>query len=162
MRAQDEAIAGDDLEAAWFHAERLAHAASLSDLLKRAPELPAGFYVEVQPDAEPALDFDEREHRHAGWWMLAAVSGQMHKSVSARLPADSVWRRAHQDTDPDLSLAHVVQERLGMFVHLPPIAGWLVEPGHPLGDAYFDLLTALRRLRQQAPERFVSDQSVTE
>ena len=142
------------LDHAWFHAEQFARAAQVDDLLRRGDKMPAGFYVEVQPESDPNLDFDPREHRHAGWWMLAAVSGQMDQTLSARLPVDSTWRRAHREEDPDLTIDFLVQERLGMFCYLPPVAPWLTEPGHPLGEAYFALLATLRALRVAAPERF--------
>jgi ParB family protein of integrating conjugative element (PFGI_1 class) len=149
-----EADVVDLLNRIWLQAAALSAAAQVDDLLRREEAMPAGFYVEVQPAEEPNLDFDPREHRHSGWWMLAAVSGQMDQALSGRLPESSTWRRAHQNEDPDLTLSFVVQERLGMFCYLPSVVPWLTEPGHPIGEAYYALLGLLRQLRAAAPARF--------
>jgi ParB family protein of integrating conjugative element (PFGI_1 class) len=142
------------LDETWRLVERLAQATQVDDLIHRSDTMPAGFYMEVQSPDEPNLDFDTRELRHSGWWMLASVSGQLNRRLSARMPKESTWRRAHQNEDPDLTLEYVVQERLGMFCYLTTVAPWLIEPNNPIGDAYYALLGTLRVLREAAPERF--------
>jgi hypothetical protein len=49
--------------------------------------------------------------RHAGWWLLAFLSGQFDPDVAVRLPEDSPWRRA-LGTEGDWG-----DERLPLLIH---------------------------------------------
>ncbi|MES2356578.1 MAG: ParB N-terminal domain-containing protein [Pseudomonadota bacterium] len=116
--SQDINGAQNLLDQIWRLIEQFAKATEITDLVRQTDCMPAGFYMEVQTNDEPNIDFDPREFRHAGWWMLASISGQLNRSLSTRLPANSTWRRAHQNEDPDLTLDYLVQERL------EPVMNW--------------------------------------
>ena len=54
--------------------------------------MPFNFYVEVPTRR---WTWSRRSpQRHAGWWLLAFLSGQLDPDVAGLLPDDSAWRRA--------------------------------------------------------------------
>jgi hypothetical protein len=70
----------------------LAQTTHCADCLRWRNGLPFNFYVEV-PSAP--LDLEPTSpRRHAGWWLLAFLSGQFDPDVAVRLPEVSPWRRA--------------------------------------------------------------------
>ena len=82
---------------------------SCADCLRWHEGLPFNFYVEVPSaplDLEPASP-----RRHAGWWLLAFLSGQFDPELAVLLPEDSPWRRA-LGTEGDWG-----DEHLSMLIH---------------------------------------------
>jgi hypothetical protein len=107
--------------------------------------LPFNFYVEV-PSAP--LDLEPTSpRRHAGWWLLAFLSGQFDPELAMLLPEDSPWRRA-LSTEADWG-----DERLPMLIHtelggpLAPeaLVAWLTRTPDAAGESAWQCLQLARR-----------------
>ncbi|MBK6336626.1 MAG: hypothetical protein IPF60_12965 [Betaproteobacteria bacterium] len=90
--------------------------------------MPFRFYVEV-----PTLPLDlnpARPQRHAGWWLLAFLSGQLDPDVAGLLPDDSAWRRVlvpvDEGTEAQVPLRH--SRRPGRWLAADALVAWLTRP----------------------------------
>jgi len=122
----------------------LARMTSCTDCLRWQEGLPFNFYVEVPStplDLEPTSPW-----RHAGWWLLAFLSGQFDPELAMLLPVDSPWRRA-LSTEADWG-----DERLPMLIHtelggpLAPevLVGWLTRTPDAAGESAWQCLQLAR------------------
>jgi ParB family protein of integrating conjugative element (PFGI_1 class) len=118
---------------------------SCADCLRWQDGLPLDFYVEVPSaplDLEPASP-----RRHAGWWLLAFLSGQFDPGLAALLPQGSPWRRA-LGTEGDWG-----DERLHLLIHTElggPLASdalvaWLTRASDAAGESAWQCLQLARR-----------------
>jgi hypothetical protein len=118
---------------------------SCTDCLRWQEGLPFNFYVEVPStplDLEPTSP-----RRHAGWWLLAFLSGQFDPGLAMLLPEDSPWRRA-LSTEADWG-----DERLPMLIHtelggpLAPeaLVAWLTRTPDAAGESAWQCLQLARR-----------------
>jgi ParB family protein of integrating conjugative element (PFGI_1 class) len=133
----------DSLKLALLAFAQMTHCA---DCLRWRDGLPFNFYVEV-PSAP--LDLEPTSpRRHAGWWLLALLSGQFDPDVAVLLPKDSSWRRA-LGAEGDLG-----DERLPMLIHtelggpLAPegLVAWLTRPSDAAGERAWQCLELARRV----------------
>jgi ParB family protein of integrating conjugative element (PFGI_1 class) len=135
-----------------------------TDCLRWRDALPFNFYVEV-PSAP--LDLEPTSpQRHAGWWLLAFLSGQFDPGIAEVLPADSPWRRA-LGTEGDWS-----DDRLPLLVHtelggpLAPeaLVAWLTRTLDPAVESAWQCLQLARsawRARSRPTSSSPSDAPAT-
>ncbi len=115
------------------------------DALRHDDALPYGFWVDVIP-LDPGAD----ALKHIGWWVLCALSGQLHGEFTQRLPEDATWRNAMEN---DQGAVDHTLGGLPDFLHFHHI--WALD-GFPqdLFDIYLRLLGSMRWLKALYPERF--------
>jgi hypothetical protein len=117
-----------------------------ADCLHWHEELPFHFYVEVPSaplDLAPASP-----QRHAGWWLLAFLSGQFDPDLAALLPPDSAWRRAigADEDSGDHHLPLLIQTELGGPLSPDVLVAWLTRTADAPAEAAWQCLALARRL----------------
>ncbi|MBL0292311.1 MAG: ParB N-terminal domain-containing protein [Betaproteobacteria bacterium] len=123
-----------------------AEATHCADCLHWHAGLPFRFYVEV-----PTLPLDlnpARPQRHAGWWLLAFLSGQLDPDVAGLLPDDSAWRRAvvpvDEDTEGQVPL--LIPAALGGQLAADALVAWLTRPPDVAGERAWQCLQRARQV----------------
>ena len=120
---------------------------SCADCLRWQEGLPFNFYVEVPSaplDLEPASP-----RRHAGWWLLAFLSGQFDPELAALFPEDSVWRRAlgTEGDWGDEHLSMLIHTELGGSLAPDALVAWLTRTPDAAGESAWQCLQLARRAR---------------
>ena len=135
-----------------------AQACELDDLVRICDAMPAGFFVEAPSDGQ-AIDTDHRTLRYGAWWILAMHSGQIDGSYSERMPADSPWRQAQRmEAGQDANaLPWLIETVLGSPIGLVELGMWLTDCPAPVFERYHEMIFGIRRLRSDAPDRFMLD-----
>ena len=107
--------------------------------------MPFRFYVEV-----PTLPLDlnpAQPQRHAGWWLLAFLSGQLDPDVAGLLPDDSAWRRAvvpvDEGTEGQVPL--LIPAVLGGQLAADALVAWLTRPPDVAGERAWQCLQRARQ-----------------
>jgi hypothetical protein len=122
-----------------------AEATHCTDCLRWHAGLPFHFYVEV-----PTLPLDlnpARPQRHAGWWLLAFLSGQLDPDVAGLLPDDSAWRRAvvAMDEDTAAQVPLLLPAALGGQLAADTLVAWLTRPPDGAGERAWQCLQRARQ-----------------
>ena len=122
-----------------------AEATHCADCLHWHAGLPFRFYVEV-----PTLPLDlnpAQPQRHAGWWLLAFLSGQLDPDVAGLLPDDSAWRRAvvpvDEGTEGQVPL--LIPAALGGQLAADALVAWLTRPPDVAGERAWQCLQRARQ-----------------
>jgi ParB family protein of integrating conjugative element (PFGI_1 class) len=116
-----------------------------TDCLHWHEDLPFKFYVEVPSaplDLAPASP-----QRHAGWWLMAFLSGQFEPDLIVLLPPDSRWRRAF-GADGDSGGEHLpllIQTELGGPPSPDFLVAWLTRTPDAAAEAAWQCLELARR-----------------
>lgn len=140
-----------------------AEACDVQDLLVLDDAMPCGYYLEAPADDRP-IDADATSLRYGAWWIAAMHSDQIDGSYSERMPTESRWRRAQRleggsDSPP---LEWLIEAVLGSPIGLVELNLWLTRCPSDVFELYHDLMRSIRRLRTEAPERFMLDSSESE
>lgn len=135
-----------------------AEACGIKDLLRLCSDMPSGYYVEIPADGAP-IDGGDRALRYGAWWIAAMHSGQIDGSYSERMPEDSLWRQAQRmEAGQDATaLQWLIETVLGSPIGLVELGLWLTHCPTQVLDHYRALILAVRRLRSEAPDRFMLD-----
>jgi ParB family protein of integrating conjugative element (PFGI_1 class) len=151
------ALATDPVDALQPVLLAFAEATHCADCLRWHAGLPFRFYVEV-----PTLPLDlnpAQPQRHAGWWLLAFLSGQLDPDVAGFLPDDSAWRRAvvPMDEDTEAQVPLLVPAALGGQLAAAALVAWLTRPPDVAGERAWQCLQRARqawaaRLRAAPPD----------
>ena len=85
--------------------------------------------------------------RHAGWWLLAFLSGQLDPDLAALLPEDSLWRRAleAEDDGGDERLPVLVHSELGGTLAADALVAWLTRTSDAAAERAWQCLQLARR-----------------
>jgi hypothetical protein len=115
-----------------------------ADCLRWQESLPFKFYVEVPSaplDLEPASP-----RRHAGWWLLAFLSGQFDPDLALLLPKDSPWRRAlsTEGNWDDDRMSMLIQTELGDPLSPDALVAWLTRTPDTMGESAWHCLQLAR------------------
>jgi len=116
-----------------------------ADCLRWRDGLPFSFYVEV-PSAP--LDLEPTSpRRHAGWWLLAFLSGQFDPDVGVLLPEDSPWRRAlgTEGDWGDERLHLLIHAELGGALSADAMVAWLTRTSDAAAESAWQCLQLARR-----------------
>lgn len=122
-----------------------AEATHCADCLHWHAGMPFRFYVEVPTmplDLNPA-----RPQRHAGWWLLAFLSGQLDPDVAGLLPDDSTWRRAIVPVDEgtETQVPLLIPDALGGQLAADALVAWLTRPPDMAGERAWQCLQRARQ-----------------
>ena len=115
-----------------------------ADCLRWRDGLPFNFYVEV-PSAP--LDLEPTSpRRHAGWWLLAFLSGQFDPDVAVLLPEDSPWRRAlgTEGDWGDERLPLLIHTELGGALSADALVAWLTRTPDAAAESAWQCLQLAR------------------
>lgn len=139
----------EDLRQCVAHFARITHTA---DCLHFHESMPGGFYMEMP---EPPLGEEiDPESRIRAWWLLTLISGQLHDYLSARLPAESRWRRMHGDAVNEGGLTvHVGKEMGGLLVLNLELADWLLDSGDDAAALFLEIAVLVKKIREVAPAK---------
>ncbi|MBK6603350.1 MAG: ParB N-terminal domain-containing protein [Betaproteobacteria bacterium] len=123
-----------------------AEATHCADCLHWHAGLPFHFYVEVPTtplDLNPA-----RPQRHAGWWLLAFLSGQLDPDLAGLLPDDSAWRRAVVPVDEgtEAQVPLLIPDALGGQLAADALVAWLTRPPDVAGERAWQCLQRARQV----------------
>jgi hypothetical protein len=99
-------------------------------------QAPLMFYVEL-PAAPLDLQSDSARG-HAGWWVLALLSGQFDPEIALRLPATSRWRQAilGEGNCDEHSLPLAIETELGGPLAPDALIAWITIPTDLVGEPY--------------------------
>ena len=122
-----------------------AEATHCADCLHWHAGLPFRFYVEV-----PTLPLDlnpAHPQRHAGWWLLAFLSGQLDPDVAGLLPEDSAWRGAvvPMDEGTEGQVPLLIPAVLGGQLAADALVVWLTRPPDMAGECAWQCLQRARQ-----------------
>jgi len=139
------ALAADPVDALQPALLAFAAATHCADCLHWHAGLPFRFYVEV-----PTLPLDlnpARPQRHAGWWLLAFLSGQLDPDIAGLLPDDSAWRRAvvPMDEDTEAQVPLLIPAVLGGQLAADALIAWLTRPPDGAGERAWQCLQRARQ-----------------
>jgi len=136
-------------------ATRFTRLTESADCLRLAQDWPTGFYMEVPENDEPIDLTENGADRYFGWWMLAMLSEQLDGAWSGSMPADSTWRQAQRQEQgrDEFALQHYMDTILGMPID-PLSLGKRLASASPSVPVWLELVSLLRTLRGNAPERF--------
>ncbi|WP_321944371.1 hypothetical protein [Paraburkholderia tropica] len=136
-----------------------AQACGIAECVRDADAFPFWFIVEppaLEPGERP-LDAQaaagERPERYYGWWWLVFLSSQNTPAGMQLLP-DGPFAQICQSNDVwDAACLETIGELVGpdQFYR---IVESMCNPDDQIGQLYFDLLRAIRRVREGHPERF--------
>jgi hypothetical protein len=139
------ALATDPVDALQPALLAFAEATHCVDCLHWHAGLPFRFYVEV-----PTLPLDlnpAQPQRHAGWWLLAFLSGQLDPDVAGLLPEDSAWRGAvvpmNEGTEGQVPL--LIPAVLGGQLAADALVAWLTRPPDVAGECAWQCLQRARQ-----------------
>jgi ParB family protein of integrating conjugative element (PFGI_1 class) len=123
-----------------------AEATHCADCLHWHAGLPFRFYVEV-----PTLPLDlnpAHPQRHAGWWLLAFLSGQLDPDVAGLLPEDSAWRGAvvPMDEGTEGQVPLLIPAVLGGQLAADALVVWLTRPPDMAGERAWQCLQRARQV----------------
>lgn len=162
-----ERAAGDQrpapLAAVQQRVSAFAEACGVQDLLVLNAGMPCGYYLEAPADDKP-IDADATSLRYGAWWIAAMHSDQIDGSYSERMPTDSRWRQAQrlEGAPESPPLEWLLEAVLGSPIGLVELNLWLTRCPSDVFELYHDLMRSIRRLRTEAPERFMLDSSESE
>ncbi|WP_175684604.1 chromosome partitioning protein ParB [Burkholderia anthina] len=138
-----------------------ARSCGLDGCVRDAPRLPYGFMTEPPPAGTPRFAPDSGAQcdeaaltRYLGWWWLVCLSRQNTATGLTRVPTDSVFSQMARDDDAwnrtcDASVGEpLLADRMDVMFDV------MLNPDHPIGQWWADLISAARAFRAAYPERF--------
>ncbi|WP_343671356.1 ParB N-terminal domain-containing protein [Paraburkholderia heleia] len=140
-----------------------ARTCGLDGCVRDAPTLPYGFMVEPPPAGgarfSPDADAQRGEqllNRYLGWWWLVALSRQNTATGVTRVPAGSLFAQMARDEETwnricDASVGEpLLADRMDVMFDV------MLNPDHPIGQWWDEVIRAARAFRAAYPERFAS------
>ncbi|MCA8057427.1 MULTISPECIES: chromosome partitioning protein ParB [Burkholderia cepacia complex] len=138
-----------------------ARSCGLDGCIRDAPGLPYGFMTEPPPNDTPRFAPDSGAQcdeaaltRYLGWWWLVCLSRQNTATGLTRVPTDSVFSQMARDDDAwnrtcDASVGEpLLADRMDVMFDV------MLNPEHPIGQWWAELIGAARAFRAAYPERF--------
>ncbi|MEM5435885.1 ParB family protein [Paraburkholderia diazotrophica] len=140
-----------------------ARTCGLDGCVRDAPALPYGFMIEPPPPGQPRLSpetdagHDEGAlNRYLGWWWLVSLSRQNTATGIARIPRDTLFARMAGDDEAwnracDASIGEpLLGDRMDVMFDV------MLNPDHPIGQWWAELVLQARAFRVANSERFAS------
>lgn len=138
-----------------------ARSCGLDGCVRDAPGLPYGFMIEPPPPGRPRSSHDadvQRDEaaltRYLGWWWLVCLSRQNTATGLTRVPTDSLF--AHMARD-DEAWNHTCDASVGeplLADRMDVMFDVMLNPDHPIGQWWGELIRVARAFRAAYPERF--------
>ncbi|MDH6152608.1 MULTISPECIES: ParB N-terminal domain-containing protein [Paraburkholderia] len=146
-----------------------ARTCGLDGCVRDAPALPYGFMVEPPPPDRPrfspgvapglspgvgAQRDEEMLNRYLGWWWLVSLSRQNTATGIARVPSGSLFAQMARDDETwnrtcDASVGEpLLADRMDVMFDV------MLNPDHPIGQWWDEVIRAARAFRAAYPERF--------
>ncbi|CAM2187705.1 Chromosome partitioning protein ParB [Paraburkholderia sacchari] len=133
----------------------------LDGCVRDAPGLPYGFMIEPPSACTQRFASDSGAQcdeaaltRYLGWWWLVCLSRQNTATGLTRVPTDSVFAQMARDDDAwnrtcDTSVGEpLLADRMDVMFDV------MLNPDHPIGQWWAELISAARAFRAAYPERF--------
>ncbi|MBF3851468.1 ParB N-terminal domain-containing protein [Burkholderia pseudomallei] len=138
-----------------------ARSCGLDGCVRDAPGLPYGFMIEppspgnarFSPDTGAQRD-EAALTRYLGWWWLVCLSRQNTATGLTRVPTDSRFAQMARDDEAwnstcDASVGEpLLADRMDVMFDV------MLNPDHPIGQWWAELVRAARTFRAARPERF--------
>ncbi|MGF6411543.1 chromosome partitioning protein ParB [Paraburkholderia sp. MM5482-R1] len=138
-----------------------ARSCGLDGCVRDAPGLPYGFMIEPPPSSRPRFSPDagaQRDEaaltRYLGWWWLVCLSRQNTATGLTRVPTDSLFAQMARDDEAwnrtcDASVGEpLLADRMDVMFDV------MLNPDHPIGQWWAELIRVARAFRAAYPERF--------
>ncbi|WP_269503934.1 ParB N-terminal domain-containing protein [Burkholderia sp. IMCC1007] len=136
----------------------------LNGCVRDAPGLPYGFMIEppppgglrFSPDADAQGD-ETALTRYLGWWWLVCLARQNTATGLTRVPTDSLFAQMARDDETwnrtcDASVGEpLLADRMDVMFDV------MLNPDHPIGQWWTEVVLAARAFRAAHPERFVPE-----